>query len=679
MYQESSPVRWTGSHSSKVTRQKDRTTGSLPSDLESTDISRKRLSSVPVTLERPSLETDSFWLASPTAMSTSGSGRPPGQSKLEAQLKRIGWLERGEVLDPEWLEGAMAVPTGWTDPFVCRPATQLIEDDVAPWETAWIGELRLKLLPESNQFTGSSSWGKPPRPDCLTIHNPDPARMHSSWKAGGIPPSQFTTMVNAVATDQPFLFTESLEKLIVRYLKQQKSWVSDVAIAAKFSQSMPVLRAKLTFLASKGLVEKKEDDYEWRASNQVKSQKSRVKSQESEVKSIHDKRLTTHDLTYLPLASIRRDGGTQPRAKMDLKHILQLEAQIEEGQDLEPIVAFFDGTDYWLADGFHRCAAYLQQGVEDIGVDVRQGTRREAVLYSVGANSEHKPALPRTRADKERAVMTLLEDPEWQEWSDRAVAQRCKVSHTYVAKLRARQYQNNSQLNSELCSFVTGNVASNKTIQNSELKTPRTAQESEGLERTVRTAHDLEGTSKSVSSSSCPSESVKFVSKHGTIGSMKVREARDTGSFPVGSPKCGRHPAHPLEEVRAGSGSRVPNQKYLRLTEGDIVEVVAGSSSHLKSLSGYWGVVADVNEFSAEVEIWNQTVTLKPENIQSKECDPATKAAMADINERIRALAARGNLDPAAIDVLSGIARRSYKAYLTKTELAFVEVLEFGR
>ncbi len=61
---------------------------------------------------------------------------------------------------------------------------------------------------------------------------------------------------------------------------------------------------------------------------------------------------------YLALDEIRKDGGTQPRATIDLKHVLLLEEQMEDGQQLEPVVVFYDGESYWLADGFHRFCAH---------------------------------------------------------------------------------------------------------------------------------------------------------------------------------------------------------------------------------------------------------------------------------------------------------------------------------
>ena len=96
----------------------------------------------------------------------------------------------------------------------------------------------------------------------------------------------------------------------------------------------------------------------------------------------HESLETTCTLLYLTLDEIRRDGGTQPRAAIDLKHVKLLEQQMEDGQELEPVTIFYDGESYWLADGFHRYSAHRNQDREALACIVRQGTRREAVLYS---------------------------------------------------------------------------------------------------------------------------------------------------------------------------------------------------------------------------------------------------------------------------------------------------------
>jgi phage N-6-adenine-methyltransferase len=138
--------------------------------------------------------------------------------------------------------------------------------------------------------------------------------------------------------------------------------------------------------------------------------------------------------TQLVLGDIRLDGGTQPRAELNEDVITDYATAMRDGVEFEPIIVFYDGTDYWLADGFHRVRAAQSINADTIAVDIRQGDRREAILHSVGANAKH--GLQRTNADKRRAVETLLRDEEWSKWSDREIARRCLVHHQMVGKLR---------------------------------------------------------------------------------------------------------------------------------------------------------------------------------------------------------------------------------------------------
>lgn len=136
----------------------------------------------------------------------------------------------------------------------------------------------------------------------------------------------------------------------------------------------------------------------------------------------------------LPIGHLRRDGGTQPRAHVNLKTVEDYSEAMAGGAAFPPVTVFFDGQEYWLADGYHRVAAAELAGWVHIPVEVRQGTLRDAVLYSVGTNATH--GLQRSWEDKRRAVQRLLEDPEWSQWSDRVIADKCRVSHTFVANLR---------------------------------------------------------------------------------------------------------------------------------------------------------------------------------------------------------------------------------------------------
>ncbi len=142
-------------------------------------------------------------------------------------------------------------------------------------------------------------------------------------------------------------------------------------------------------------------------------------------------------MTALPLDRIRTDGGTQPRDHIDELVVARYVEDLEAGAEFPPIVAFFDGTDYWLADGFHRWRAHraAEPKRETILADIRQGTQRDAVLFSVGANATHGYA--RTNADKRRAALKLLHDSEWGMWSDREIARLCAVTHPFVSRIRA--------------------------------------------------------------------------------------------------------------------------------------------------------------------------------------------------------------------------------------------------
>jgi hypothetical protein len=61
---------------------------------------------------------------------------------------------------------------------------------------------------------------------------------------------------------------------------------------------------------------------------------------------------------------------------------------------------------------------------------------RDALLYSVSANSAH--GLPRTNADKRKAVALLLADSEWSRWSDREIGRHCQVNNKVVGRMRRK-------------------------------------------------------------------------------------------------------------------------------------------------------------------------------------------------------------------------------------------------
>ncbi len=136
----------------------------------------------------------------------------------------------------------------------------------------------------------------------------------------------------------------------------------------------------------------------------------------------------------LKLDDIRIDGGTQARAALDQSTVSEYAEAMEGGAAFPPVTVFFDGADRWLADGFHRYFGAKKIGCLSIGADERAGTRRDAILFSYGANAQH--GLRRTNADKRKAVEDLLADSEWSKWSDRQIAKVACVSVPFVGAMR---------------------------------------------------------------------------------------------------------------------------------------------------------------------------------------------------------------------------------------------------
>lgn len=134
------------------------------------------------------------------------------------------------------------------------------------------------------------------------------------------------------------------------------------------------------------------------------------------------------------ITEITADPAVQPRERMDMAMVMEYAGEMQAGTQFPPVIVFHDGASYWLADGFHRYEAARQSQYSIIAADVREGGRREAILYSVGSNATH--GLRRSNADKRRAVATLLRDAEWRGWSDHEIARQCAVSAMFVGTLR---------------------------------------------------------------------------------------------------------------------------------------------------------------------------------------------------------------------------------------------------
>lgn len=160
------------------------------------------------------------------------------------------------------------------------------------------------------------------------------------------------------------------------------------------------------------------------------------------------------------IEAIRIDGGTQPRAEINNDAVSEYAESVKGGTEFPPIVVFWDGVSYWLGDGFHRVHAFRTAGRASINADVREGTQRDAILFSVGANTNH--GLRRTNADKRKAVETLLNDEEWGAWSNNHIAKQCGVSLDLVNRARSSLTESLSEKPAEHNGAALATVASEK-------------------------------------------------------------------------------------------------------------------------------------------------------------------------------------------------------------------------
>lgn len=138
----------------------------------------------------------------------------------------------------------------------------------------------------------------------------------------------------------------------------------------------------------------------------------------------------------LSIADIRLDGGTQPRAVLDFEAIEDYAEGMSAGVKFPPVVVFYDGDNYWLADGFHRVKAAYAAGFDTVQAEIQQGTLEEAQWYSFSANRNN--GLRRTTQDKQRAIKAALTHGRGIALSDRQIARHVGVDQKTVTNWRGQ-------------------------------------------------------------------------------------------------------------------------------------------------------------------------------------------------------------------------------------------------
>lgn len=137
---------------------------------------------------------------------------------------------------------------------------------------------------------------------------------------------------------------------------------------------------------------------------------------------------------YIDVSDIELSEVCQPRTQIFPGLVDEYAETLANWFDTRPVVVFDDGEVFWLADGWHRFLAAEKVGMERVPCVVHRGSRREAILYSVGSNADHGQR--RSPADKRKAIRTLLLDEDWRHWSDREIGRQCLCDHKTVAAER---------------------------------------------------------------------------------------------------------------------------------------------------------------------------------------------------------------------------------------------------
>lgn len=143
------------------------------------------------------------------------------------------------------------------------------------------------------------------------------------------------------------------------------------------------------------------------------------------------------DYLEVGIDDITADDQCQQWPELDERVVEHYRELMAEGVEFPPVSAVQDDdANLWLWDGFKRYEAAKRSGHQVIRVAVSQGTRRDAILKSVGANASH--GQPRSPEAIRRAIYTLLDDPEWSALSQREIARYVGVSHTTVQRWHAK-------------------------------------------------------------------------------------------------------------------------------------------------------------------------------------------------------------------------------------------------
>lgn len=141
-------------------------------------------------------------------------------------------------------------------------------------------------------------------------------------------------------------------------------------------------------------------------------------------------------IVTVDLGAVHRYPEIQCRVSTDEETVKRYREAllVDPAKHLKPVDAVWDGQELIQWDGEHRWLAYRGAERPQIPVRITLGDRTRAEELALGANDDH--GLPRSHADKRKAVEKALAHPVFGQRTPGAIAKLCRVSRALVDSVK---------------------------------------------------------------------------------------------------------------------------------------------------------------------------------------------------------------------------------------------------
>lgn len=137
----------------------------------------------------------------------------------------------------------------------------------------------------------------------------------------------------------------------------------------------------------------------------------------------------------IAISKVDQNGTTNARFRLNADKIAEYSEVRKAKKHFPPVDLFTEDDElYWIGDGDHRIKGELESGGKTIDALVHKGGEEAARLFSVTSNHDH--GLPRTAADKRKALEIVVALKRSQAWTDKRLADFCGVTERFARSVR---------------------------------------------------------------------------------------------------------------------------------------------------------------------------------------------------------------------------------------------------